>query len=160
MAEQELILIRHAHAEAQAPSGRDIDRPLSALGRTQAAAGAAWLAGHGIAGARVLCSPALRTRQTFEALRRELPGLELIEEAGIYEATPGELISIIESHRPAPRMLLIGHNPGLESLVSLLAEGSSTDGRGMPTGAIARLSIPAASALEPGAAGVVEFWWP
>lgn len=160
MAEQELILIRHAHAEAQAPSGRDIDRPLSALGRTQAAAGAAWLAGHGIAGARVLCSPALRTRQTFEALRRELPGLELIEEAGIYEATPGELISIIESHRPAPRILLVGHNPGLESLVSLLAEGSSTDGRGMPTGAIARLSIPAASALEPGAAGVVEFWWP
>lgn len=160
MAQHELILIRHAHAEAQAPSGRDIDRPLSALGRTQAAAAAAWLAGHGIASARVLYSPALRTRQTCEALRRELPVLELIEETGIYEATPGELIRIIERHRPAPRLLLIGHNPGLESLVSLLAEGSSTQGRGMPTGAIARLSIPADRALEPGAARVVEFWWP
>jgi phosphohistidine phosphatase SixA len=160
MADEELILIRHAHAEAEAASGRDIDRPLSALGRSQAAAGAAWLAGHGIAGVRVLCSPALRTRQTLDALRRELPGLDVIEEAGIYEATPGELISIIERHRPAPRLLLVGHNPGLESLVGLLADGRSTDGRGMPTGAIARLSIPATRALEPGAAGVVEFWWP
>lgn len=161
MSAEELIFVRHAHAEREASSSLDIDRPLSTLGYSQAEAGAAWLVERQIRPARVLCSPALRARQTLAALRMRIADLPIVEEAGIYEATPGELISLIDQHRPQSPMIVVGHNPGLETLVTLLADGRSTDGRGMPTGAIARLRVrPGTTVLEPGCAELIEFWWP
>ena len=56
--------------------------------------------------------------------------------------------------------MLVGHNPGLERLAALLHSGQSGDYRGMPPGGIAVLSIPAGTALEPGAAQLSAFWWP
>ncbi len=156
---EELILLRHAHAEPEASSGRDLDRPLSTLGFTQAEAATRWLMERQLHPHKVLCSPSLRTKQTFGALQARLSLSETVE-PGIYEATPGELIDIIERHRPAPSMLVVGHNPGLETLVGLLTDGRSVDGRGMPTAAIARLRIKSGAPLEPGAAEVIEFWWP
>jgi phosphohistidine phosphatase SixA len=160
MASEELILVRHAHAERDAASKRDIDRPLSTLGFSQAEAAAAWVIEHQLRPARVLCSPAVRARQTLAALRSRLPDIEIVEEPGIYEATPGELIALIDRHRPASPLFVVGHNPGLETLMTLLADGRSTDGRGMPTGSIARLRLPPGGPLEPGCAELVEFWWP
>lgn len=159
MSAEELILLRHAHAERDAASGRDLDRPLSTLGHAQAEAGAAWLSERQIRPTQVLCSPALRTRQTLAALRMRLNELPIREESGIYEATPGELITLIDQQRGAGTLLVVGHNPGLETLVTLLADGRSTDGRGMPTGAIARLRL-RSGPLEPGCAELIEFWWP
>ncbi len=156
---EELILLRHAHAEPQAPSGRDLDRPLSTLGFAQAEAATRWLIERQLHPGKVLCSPSLRTRQTLSALQARWGIAEQIE-PGIYDATPGELIDILERHRPMPTLLLVGHNPGLESLVGLLTDGRSVDGRGMPTAAIARLRIQSGAPLEPGAAEVIEFWWP
>ncbi|MBK8066345.1 MAG: histidine phosphatase family protein [Rhodanobacteraceae bacterium] len=160
MGSEELILVRHAHAERDAASGRDVDRPLSTLGFSQAQAAAGWMRERQMRPAKVLCSPSLRTRQTLSALQMQQPDLELIDEPGIYEATPGELITLIDRHRPASPLVVVGHNPGLETLVTLLADGRSTDGRGMPTGAIARLRLRSSGPLEPGCAELVEFWWP
>lgn len=160
MASEDLILVRHAHAERDAASGRDIDRPLSTLGFTQAEAMAAWLMERQLRPQRALCSPALRARQTLAALQTRLSDLPVVDEPGIYEATPGELIAVLDRHRPATPLLLVGHNPGLETLVTLLADGRSTDGRGMPTGAIARLRLQVGAPLEPGCAELIEFWWP
>lgn len=160
MATEELILVRHAHAERDAASNRDLDRPLSTLGFTQAEAAAAWLLERQLRPACVLCSPATRARQTLAPLRSRLPDLAVVDEAGIYEATPGELIAIIDRHRPASPLVVVGHNPGLETLMTLLADGRSTDGRGMPTGSIARLRLPTGAPLEPGCAELIEFWWP
>ena len=75
MGSEELILVRHAHAERDAASNRDIDRPLSTLGFSQAEAAAAWLTERQLRPAKVLCSPALRARQTLAALQTRLPGL-------------------------------------------------------------------------------------
>lgn len=160
MATEELILVRHAHAERDAASSRDVDRPLSTLGFAQAEAAAAWLMERQVRPATVLCSPALRARQTLSALRTRMSDLAIVEEPGIYEATPGELIALIDKHRPASPLVVVGHNPGLETLMTLLADGRSTDGRGMPTASIVRLRLRAGSALEPGAAELIEFWWP
>lgn len=159
MGQIEVVLLRHAHAERDAASGRDQDRPLSTLGFAQAEAAAAWFAERQLRPQRILCSPAIRTRQTLAALRARLPELEVIEEASIYEATPGELLALIEKHREHAPLLLVGHNPGMETLVALLSDGRSSDARGMPTGAIARLRVDA-TAIEPGHGEVVEFWWP
>jgi len=157
---EELILVRHAHAERESASNRDIDRPLSTLGFSQAEAIAIWLLERELRPALMLCSPAQRARQTLGAFRARLPDVTIVEEAGIYEATPGELLTLIDRHRPASPLLVVGHNPGLETLVTLLADGRSTDGRGMPTGAVARLRLRSGTPLEPGSAELVEFWWP
>ena len=64
------------------------------------------------------------------------------------------------SDRDAERLLLVGHNPGLERLVALLSSGQSGDYRGMPPAAVAVLSLPAEAEIEPGIATLSTFWWP
>ena len=67
------------------------------------------------------------------------------------------LIALADANRDAPRLLLVGHNPGLEQLVALLHSGQSGDYRGMPPGAVAVLGMPADAALEPGIARLDAF---
>ncbi len=154
-----LVLLRHAHAEPARLGQHDAERALSPRGVEEAADAARWLLGH-VQPARALCSPARRTQQTLEPLRVALDGLAVVEEARIYEATPGELIDVIEAHRDAGCLLLVGHNPGMESLVALLATGQSGDHRGMPPAGVAILSFPDGAAIEPGAAELTAFWSP
>jgi phosphohistidine phosphatase len=155
----ELILLRHAHAEPAAPGQNDPSRPLSARGIEEADGAAQWLAAQSPP-ARVLCSPARRTRQTAEQVLGVLGAGELVEDARIYEADPGDLLDVIAAHRDAGSLLLVGHNPGLESLVALLSTGQSGDHRGMPPAGIARLALAADAELEPGAARLTAFWSP
>lgn len=160
MSALELVLLRHAHADNDSPSGRDYDRPLSSLGLNQAAAARDWLQQHGIAPRQVICSPARRTEQTLSVVADALGGAPIRFEARVYEATPGELLKILEPHRGAGSVLLVGHNPGLEGLVALLASGRLGGHRGMPTSSIARLQIDADRPLEPGQAVLEALWWP
>lgn len=157
---RELILLRHAHAEPAAPGQDDFDRPLSLQGQAEAEAAGRWLREHGYLPDRVVCSPARRTRETCEAVLGALGYAELRQEPRIYDATPGRLIQVAEDHRDLGRVLLVGHNPGLEQLVALLSSGQSGDFRGMPAGAIAVLSLPDELAMEPGIARLAAFWWP
>ena len=78
----------------------------------------------------------------------------------IYEATPGELIALADTHRDVPRLMLVGHNPGFEHLAALMSTGQSGDFRGMHTAGIAVLRLPADAALEPGVAQLAAFWMP
>ena len=156
---RELILLRHAHAEAGGPGAADIDRPLSAEGRREARAAGDWLREQDWLPDRVLVSPALRTRQTLEAMG-SLGDAEIGEAPAIYEASVGELIALADIHRDAERLLLVGHNPALEQLVALLTSGQSGDHRGMPPAGIAVLRLPADGAIEPGIASLSAFWWP
>lgn len=156
---RELILLRHAHAESGTPGQADIERPLSATGRSEAATAGAWLREHALQPGRVLCSPAVRARQTLDALG-PLNCADVREDTAIYEATPGTLIELADAHRDASRLLLVGHNPGLEQLVALLHSGRSGHYRGMPPAAIAVLEFDDDANLEPGAARLSRFWWP
>jgi phosphohistidine phosphatase len=81
-------------------------------------------------------------------------------EPAIYEATPGTLAGLVDDHREVGRLLLVGHNPGLERLAALLHSGQSGDYRGMPPGSIAVLSLRDDAAVEPGVADLSAFWWP
>ena len=157
---RELILLRHAHAEPGQPGIEDIDRPLSLQGQAEAEAAGRWLKEHGYVPDRVVRSPARRARETCEKALAELGYVEQLEDARIYDATPGRLMQVAEDHRETGRVLLIGHNPGFEQLVALLSSGQSGDFRGMPAGGIAVLSMPADAALEPGVAKLAAFWWP
>lgn len=157
---RELILLRHAHAAPAAPGQADLDRPLSAEGLAEAEAAGRWLAQHRRLPDCVLCSPARRTRETLEVVLGVIGYVDQRIEPSIYEATPGGLIVLADGHAHAGRLLLVGHNPGLEQLAALLHSGQSGDYRGMPPAGIAVLTVAEGAALEPGAARLGAFWSP
>jgi phosphohistidine phosphatase SixA len=108
----------------------------------------------------VLCSPARRTRETVEAVLAAVGYVDQRLDDGIYDATPGTLAALADAHREADRLLLVGHNPGLEQLAALMHSGQSGDLRGMPPGGVVVLTLPAQASIEPGVATLAAFWWP
>ena len=157
---RELILLRHAHAEPADNGQADIDRPLSPHGLAEAEAAGRWLHEQRLVPDRVLCSPARRTRETLEAVLSLTGYVEQRLEDRIYDAAPGTLAALLDEHREVERLLVVGHNPGLEQLVALMHSGQSGDYRGMPPAAVAVLSLPMDAAIEPGIARLAAFWWP
>ena len=109
---------------------------------------------------RVVYSPARRTRETVEQVLSVLGYLEQKAEPRIFDATPGTLMQVADEQKDLGRVLLVGHNPGLEQLAALLSSGQSGDFRGMPAGGIAVLKLPVNADLEPGVAELASFWWP
>jgi len=157
---RELILLRHAHADAASTGQADLDRPLSPVGLAEAEAAGRWLKENHLLPDCVLCSPARRTRETLEAVMAITGYVEKRLEDRIYEATPGTLMSLVDDRREVERLMIVGHNPGLEQLVALMSEGSSSDYRGMPPAGVAVLQFPREAAIEPAVATLVSFWWP
>ncbi len=155
---RELILLRHAHAAAAAPGTTDVERNLSLTGEAEADAAAAWLAAYHARPARVLCSPSSRTCQTLERVLQRIEYADTRHEPRIYEATAGELFGLLEEHADAENLLLVGHNPGLETLVALLATGQTGEFRGMPPAGIAWFEFTAPP--EPGNGRLKAFWAP
>lgn len=157
---RELILLRHAHAEPGPEGLPDVDRPLSPEGLAEAEAAGRWLAAQGLVPDRVLCSPARRARETLEAVLGTIGYVEQRLEDRIYEATSGTLAELADANRDAERLLIVGHNPGLEHLAALMYSGQSGDYRGMPTSAVVVLKLPVDASVEPGVATLSAFWWP
>lgn len=155
---KELILLRHAHANTASAGQTDTDRSLSLTGEAEADAAGAWLKSHGVHPTRVLCSPSLRTRQTLERTLARIDYADTRFEPRIYDATPGTLFDLLDEHRDTAQLLLVGHNPGIETLVALLATGQSGDYRGLPPAGIAWFEFGAE--LEPGAGTLKAFWSP
>jgi phosphohistidine phosphatase len=155
---RELILLRHAHAGNAGPDQGDGDRALSLTGEAEAEAAAAWLKSSGARPQRVLCSPSARTRQTLERVLARIEYSDTRYEPAIYEATAGDLMGLLDQHRDADQVLLVGHNPGIETLVALLATGQSGEFRGMPPAGVAWLEI--GNEIEPGSGSLKAFWSP
>lgn len=157
---RELILLRHAHAEPALAGQSDLDRPLSPDGHAEAEAAARWLSERRLVPDCALCSPARRTRETLETVLSVLGYVDQRLEPQVYEATPGTLAALVDAQRDVDRLLLVGHNPGLERLVALLSSGQSGEYRGMPPGAVAVLEFGSEGPVEPGVATLSAFWWP
>ncbi len=116
----DLILWRHAQAEDGLP---DLERPLTPLGRKQAARMAAWLDRSLPSGCRVLCSPALRTRQTADALGRKYKVVAEIDPS----ATPAQVLKAAGWPEGRGPVLLVGHQPWLGQVAALLLTGQVQD---------------------------------
>ena len=67
----DLILWRHAEAEEAQPGMSDLERALTSKGQKQARRMGQWLNTQLPDSCRILCSPAVRTLQTVEALGRK-----------------------------------------------------------------------------------------
>jgi phosphohistidine phosphatase len=115
----ELVLLRHA--EARPPHGRqdDFDRVLSARGEADAARLGDWLRVQALLFDRVLCSPAVRARSTLAvALPQWVVAAQLLPQ--LYLADAAVLHALLAAQAPSSRLLLVGHNPGLEHLAQTL----------------------------------------
>ena len=111
-----LFLLRHAKSSWSEPGLADFDRPLNERGRRAAPLIARHLARGGLLPDLILCSAALRTRETLALM---LPGLArdavVRIESGLYGADAGTLLRRLERVEAAVDcILLIAHNPGLE----------------------------------------------
>jgi phosphohistidine phosphatase len=132
-----LIVLRHAKAAA-GPGLADIDRPLNERGRRDAAATGEWLRNGGLAPDAVLCSTAVRTRQTLAGLA--LATGEVRYESRIYDNDPDVLLDLVRgTDDEVRRLLLIGHNPSVHQLVHDLTGGGPKD---FPTSALAVIDVP------------------
>jgi phosphohistidine phosphatase len=140
-----LYLLRHAKSAWDDPTLRDRDRPLAPRGRKAAKRVRRWAKKHEIRPELVLCSPAVRARQTLE---RVLPGLgdpTVWFEVALYGAAAETLLARVRAlSEEVDEAMLVGHNPGLHDLVLLLAEPGPHRERAranVPTGALAELEL-------------------
>lgn len=154
----QLWLLRHAHAEASASSGRDQDRRLCAAGRAACHGLQDWIRNHqGALPGTILVSPARRAIETAETAmdRLGLPAPEI--EPGLWNASAGELMALVQrSEARAQPLLLVGHNPGLEDLVVWLCGGIPVPGMKPGTLAIIDIDPP----LGPGCGRTGHFFQP
>lgn len=119
-----ILLMRHAKSSWGDPSLRDYDRPLNSRGIRDAANMAKWLADQNLRPAQMFCSTALRTRQTAEPLLKFFGfSKEFISwKEDLYSAGDDAYLQTIHSAAGSSDLiLLIGHNPMTESVVSLLS---------------------------------------
>ena len=116
----DLILWRHAEAEDGLPgeelSGRDLDRSLTQRGEKQALRMAAWLDRQLPEGIRILVSPARRCEQTALALGRKYK----IRSELAPDATPAQLLELVQWPTHKYPVLVIGHQPILGQTIALL----------------------------------------
>jgi len=136
-----LFILRHAKSSWKDPGLSDFERPLNRRGQRAAETLGQHFRKEEIVPDLVLCSPAVRARETIEIIlktakwRTEVRYDERIYEAGAMRLF--EVVSQIENDRKTA--LLVGHNPGLEELLQLL----TGDIEQIPTGGLAEVVLKA-----------------
>lgn len=158
-----LILLRHAKAESEAPSGDDFDRPLAPRGHREARAVGMQLAALGLRPDLAIVSPAVRTRETWELIELSVAGAEVSFDPALYNAEAGAIRKIAEKAGAGVRtVIVVAHNPGLQELaVRLMRDGTapaeflSRAHRHFPPGAVAVFDFDA-----DGRATVAQLFYP
>jgi phosphohistidine phosphatase len=132
-----LILVRHAKSSWKDATLADIERPLNQRGRRNAPVMGEWLANQGAPPEIILSSPAARARATAlcfaEALDFEPDGIE-VEQDLYFAGTDGMLRALERVDDRHDRVMMVGHNPVMTSLVNQLTGGDLWN---MPTSAVA-----------------------
>lgn len=129
MTTRRLLLIRHAKTE---PGDVDETRKLTERGRRDAAEIGRWISKReDLQPELVVVSPATRARQTWELAAGELPAApRVVVDPRIYANTERDLLAVMSEVDPdVQTLVLVGHNPSIESLARAWAtEGGGFDG--------------------------------
>lgn len=118
-----LSLFRHAKSSWDDPGVKDFDRPLAPRGETAAPRMGAFMAEHDIQPQLILCSPAVRTRQTLDLV---LPHFNsdptVVYQEGFYLAPASQLLARVRKVEAKVRhVMIVGHDPGMHGLAVELA---------------------------------------
>jgi phosphohistidine phosphatase len=144
-----LMLFRHAKSELARSGEADLDRALAARGREVTPLMGAYIAQHAPAPDHVLVSTARRTRETWDLLAGAFDkSPPATFDKRIYEAPAKVLLAVLrDTPAETHTLLVVGHNPGMQELASLLmASGDITARQKLlekfPTAALALLDLP------------------
>jgi phosphohistidine phosphatase len=150
----DLWILRHAKAAENGPDG-DMTRPLTKKGRRQAELVREHLENLESTATMprlVICSPAVRARETAEAVMPALNGARIYFDKGLYALDADGVIEVIEILAPdETSIMIVGHNPTLLDLCVMLAERSASEKleeEGLPTGTLVGLSAEGASSWD------------
>ncbi len=148
----EWLLLRHA--EAALPHGKqdDFDRALTRKGEAAARALHDWLVARALRVDEVLCSPAVRARSTLTLVLPAQTDQAQLPPA-LYLADADTIIASLRAQPARGRLLLIGHNPGLELAAAQLCGWMPP--RSLAPGALLRLAV-----AGDGRCALLEAWSP
>jgi len=159
-----LTLLRHAKSTWDDAVARDFDRPLNRRGRKAARRVGEEMRRLGLEFDAVFASPAVRVRETLDEVEQGYGrSLDASLDERIYLAAPETLLEIVRAADDAKgRLLLVGHNPGIESLAMALDGGSGLRAQvaiKYPTGTLAEIELPAErwARIEPATGRIARF---
>lgn len=138
-----LYIIRHAKSSWKADGLDDFHRPINARGRKAAPAMGKYMRRHDLQPDLILCSAAIRARETLDLILAALDSEPTVEiEEGLYLASAETLLDRLRRLDDGPdSVMLIGHNPGLHDLaLSMAAPGEQkVPAEKYPTAALTEL---------------------
>ena len=143
---RELILLRHGKSDWDTGEP-DYERPLKKRGKKGAVCAGKWLAKQNLVPDIVISSTATRALKTAR-LACKCMGLKrsrILKDDHMYLASTEDLIKVLHDCPEKARIMLVGHNPGLEDLMLYLIGGNVVmpdDGKLLPTASIAVLQMP------------------
>ncbi|HVV60410.1 MAG TPA: histidine phosphatase family protein [Pseudolabrys sp.] len=137
-----LMLLRHSQAERAEPGESDRARVLTERGRTDAAKIGGYMARHAMTPGVAIVSSAARAQETWKlaaAAFQPPPPMQSVE--ALYNASPSALLEVVKQ-AAAESVLIVGHNPGMQDLASLLIATGDIETRerlreGFPTSGLA-----------------------
>jgi len=159
-----LVLLRHAKSDW--PDVADQERPLAKRGRRDAPVAGRWLGRSGYVPDAVVCSTALRARETWElaaeGLAEAVPAAAapvVRYEPRVYEATVLGLLMLVREFPDGwETALIVGHNPGLAEFTVGLTAPPPEPPSAFPTAAVAVLGLPGDwASTAPGEASLLSF---
>jgi len=115
----DLILWRHAEAEAEREGLADLDRALTSKGERQAQRMGEWLNQRIAHSTRILVSPALRCQQTAQALSRSFKTMAALAP----DATVEAVLKAARWPHSAEPVLVVGHQPTLGRRIAYSERG-------------------------------------
>ena len=135
-----LLVLRHGKSSWKHPETSDHDRPLNKRGRRDAPRMGRLVAARGLRPDVVVSSTARRARWTADEVAQHAGCDEAVQlDRRLYLASPDEIVDVVRSVAgSARRVMVVGHNPGLEDLVAQLAGRPET----FPTAALAEIRLP------------------
>jgi len=154
-----IYLLRHGLAVDPGTPGfaKDANRPLIPKGERRLWQVAEAMQALGLSFDLILSSPYVRARQTAEIVAEALRARKSLETSA--DLAPGGsmkgLLEFLTRLKPRPNnVLLVGHEPYLSGLISLLVCGEEILSVEMKKGGLAKLS---AESLEPGRCATLEW---
>ncbi|HVG83576.1 MAG TPA: histidine phosphatase family protein [Vicinamibacterales bacterium] len=135
-----LLVLRHAKSSWNDPALDDHERPLNKRGRRDAPRMGALVREYGLTPDLVISSDAVRARLTAAAVAEAARYAgEILLDPHLYLAGPADILSLLPTvQENAKTVMIVGHNPGLETLVEQLT-GERQD---LPTAALAQIDLP------------------
>lgn len=155
-----LYVLRHAKSSWDDPTLPDFERTLNERGYRDAPRIAGAMTKRNFLPDLIVASPAVRTTETAEIVKKSAAFTAKIRfNPHIYEASLEDLLAVItETPDNVDKLLLVGHNSGVETLVGNL----TGEFRSMPTAALAaiRLNVNAWNEIKTNCGELIDFFSP